>query len=221
MAYPPSIPSQLAQALGASNGLAPEQVQRLGELSPALLLVADSRPRLTFTSVAFQRPWAPTPVGSWTGGTGWSCPRRGPGRRRASPGPGPARSHRAEVVFEARTSTRAGGWRWLSWTRLVRERPFLRRRPGRERQEAAPRARLASGDQRLRALIEQVPAMVYTASLGAEGAWSFVSAQVERMLGWTTEEWLADPRLWIQQIHPRTVSGCSRTRSASWARATR
>ncbi len=44
--------------------------------------------------------------------------------------------------------------------------------------------------------------MVYTASLGAEGRWSFVSAQVERMLGWTTEEWLADPRIWIEQIHP-------------------
>ena len=55
MAYPPSIPSQLAQTLGASDGLAPEQVQRLGELSPALLLVADSRLRLTFTSAAFQR----------------------------------------------------------------------------------------------------------------------------------------------------------------------
>ena len=61
---------------------------------------------------------------------------------------------------------------------------------------------LASGDQRLGALIEQVPAIVYTAAFGEEGRWSFVSAQVERMLGWTPEEWMADPRAWIKSIHP-------------------
>ena len=61
---------------------------------------------------------------------------------------------------------------------------------------------LASGDQRLGALIEQVPAIVYTAAFGEEGRWSFVSAQVERMLGWTPEEWMADPRAWIRRIHP-------------------
>ena len=105
------------------------------------------------------------------------------------------------MVFEARTSTRAGDWRWLSWTASYENGHFCAAAQDvsdRKRAEGA----LASGDQRLRALIEQVPAMVYTASLGAEGRWSFVSAQVERMLGWTTEEWLADPRIWIEQIHP-------------------
>ncbi len=61
---------------------------------------------------------------------------------------------------------------------------------------------LASGDQRLGALIGQVPAIVYTAAFGEEGRWSFVSAQVERLLGWTPDEWMADPRAWIKSIHP-------------------
>ena len=61
---------------------------------------------------------------------------------------------------------------------------------------------LASGDRRLGALIEQVPAIVYTAAFGEEGHWSFVSAQVERLLGWTPDEWTADPRAWIKSIHP-------------------
>ena len=200
MAYPPSIPSQLAQTLGASNGLAPEQVQRLGELSPALLLVADSRMRLTFTSAAFQRA-----VGSDASeltGRNWLELIHAEDLADAGRALDRAReSHRAEVVFEARTSTRAGDWRWLSWTASYENGHFCAAAQDvsdRKRAEGA----LASGDQRLRALIEQVPAMVYTASLGAEGRWSFVSAQVERMLGWTTEEWLADPRIWIEQIHP-------------------
>ena len=106
------------------------------------------------------------------------------------------------MTFEARTATRVGRlapslpgpWRSRTATFYAAARDVSEQR----RAEGA----LASGDQRLGALIEQVPAIVYTAAFGEEGRWSFVSAQVERLLGWTPEEWMADPRAWIKSIHP-------------------
>ena len=34
-----------------------------------------------------------------------------------------------------------------------------------------------------------------------QGRWSFVSPQIEPMLGYTPEEWRADPGLWMSRIH--------------------
>ena len=34
------------------------------------------------------------------------------------------------------------------------------------------------------------------------GAWSYVSPQLERMLGFSQEEWTSDPTLWARRIHP-------------------
>ncbi|HYP47102.1 MAG TPA: PAS domain S-box protein, partial [Thermoleophilaceae bacterium] len=61
---------------------------------------------------------------------------------------------------------------------------------------------LAAGQRKLRALVEQVPAIVYTASLGADVQWDYVSPQIETMLGYTAEEWKAGRRLWFEAIHP-------------------
>ena len=36
----------------------------------------------------------------------------------------------------------------------------------------------------------------------AAGPWTFVSPQLTRLLGWTPEEWMADPTLWVRSIHP-------------------
>jgi diguanylate cyclase (GGDEF)-like protein/PAS domain S-box-containing protein len=51
-------------------------------------------------------------------------------------------------------------------------------------------------------LIERLPAVVYVAEPGERGEWSYVSPQVEHMLGYSPEEWLADPGLWASRIHP-------------------
>src|SRR5262245_25273286 len=47
---------------------------------------------------------------------------------------------------------------------------------------------IAANEQRFRALVEQVPAIVYTAGMGANASWEYVSPQVETLLGYTPEE---------------------------------
>jgi PAS domain S-box-containing protein len=69
---------------------------------------------------------------------------------------------------------------------------------GRDRAQAAVR----ESEARYRQLVERVPAAVYVAEPGPSGAWTFVSGQVERMLGYPPEEWTADPNLWERHIHP-------------------
>jgi PAS domain S-box-containing protein len=61
---------------------------------------------------------------------------------------------------------------------------------------------LEASEKRYRALVEQVPAIVYTAGLGPEGSWDFVSPQVERMLGYSMLDWTENAALWLATIHP-------------------
>ena len=60
---------------------------------------------------------------------------------------------------------------------------------------------LSNIDERYRSLVEHVPAIVYLAGFGDRGKWHYVSPQVEKMLGFTPEEWVAGP-LWYRQLHP-------------------
>jgi len=56
-------------------------------------------------------------------------------------------------------------------------------------------------EDRYRTLVERLPAITYIAELGADGPWHFVSPQIETMLGYTPQEWLADPMSWMNRIH--------------------
>ena len=53
-----------------------------------------------------------------------------------------------------------------------------------------------------RAIVERVPAVVYLAEAGENGKWLYVSPGIEPMLGFTPDEWAADPYLWSKQLHP-------------------
>jgi diguanylate cyclase (GGDEF)-like protein/PAS domain S-box-containing protein len=61
---------------------------------------------------------------------------------------------------------------------------------------------LRAAEERYRSLVESLPAVVYLADFGAEGAWQYVSPQIEALLEFTPEAWLADPANWLRQIHP-------------------
>lgn len=63
-------------------------------------------------------------------------------------------------------------------------------------------ARQAEAEARYRALVEQLPAIAYVVDLGAGGRTIHISPQVESLLGFSAAEWLADPELWIRQLHP-------------------
>jgi two-component system cell cycle sensor histidine kinase/response regulator CckA len=61
---------------------------------------------------------------------------------------------------------------------------------------------LLAAETRFRLLVEQLPAITYMAGFGAEGEWSYVSPQIEAILGFTPAEWMADSKLWFQRMHP-------------------
>ena len=69
-----------------------------------------------------------------------------------------------------------------------------------ERQKAEEQLR--SAEAKYRELVERVPAVIYSSETGATGRWFYVSPQIEALLGFTPEEWMAHPDLWYQQIHP-------------------
>ena len=51
-------------------------------------------------------------------------------------------------------------------------------------------------EHRYRQLVERLPAIVYRASVLDSGDWHYVSPAIERVLGWTQEEWLSHPAPW-------------------------
>ncbi|MDP9469011.1 MAG: PAS domain S-box protein, partial [Chloroflexota bacterium] len=69
-----------------------------------------------------------------------------------------------------------------------------------------PRRRLVrqlkAAEERYRAMVEQLPAVLYVADFGAEAIWHYVSPRIHELLGYTAEEWMADPKLWMAHIHP-------------------
>jgi PAS domain S-box-containing protein len=114
------------------------------------------------------------------------------------------RSFRAEY----RIFTRDGRERWfLDEAAVVSERPDGR--PGlyqgvmldiTQRKEAE--ARLSEAEQRYRGLVEQLPVVVYIDAADDVSTATYVSPQYERLLGYTAEERLARPELWVQILHP-------------------
>jgi two-component system, cell cycle sensor histidine kinase and response regulator CckA len=63
-------------------------------------------------------------------------------------------------------------------------------------------SQLRAAETRFRRLVEQLPAVTYMAGFGPNGRWTYVSPQVEAILGFTPEEWISDPGLWYARLHP-------------------
>src|SRR5271154_6293981 len=57
-------------------------------------------------------------------------------------------------------------------------------------------------EAKYRALLEQIPAVVFMAYLDRGSSEAYVSPQIEAELGYSQEEWLEDPIRWYQHIHP-------------------
>jgi diguanylate cyclase (GGDEF)-like protein/PAS domain S-box-containing protein len=63
-------------------------------------------------------------------------------------------------------------------------------------------AQLKETERKYRSLIERLPVVTYVAEYGATGRWLYVSPQIESMLGYTPEEWMADDDMWLTCVHP-------------------
>ncbi|MGA7624143.1 MAG: PAS domain S-box protein [Candidatus Acidiferrales bacterium] len=60
----------------------------------------------------------------------------------------------------------------------------------------------SSVEARYRALVEQIPAVIFMAYLDKGISEAYVSPQIEAALGFTQSEWLEDPVRWYDQIYP-------------------
>jgi PAS domain S-box-containing protein len=63
---------------------------------------------------------------------------------------------------------------------------------------------MQTAEARYQALVEQVPAAIYTQVIEEDGTTNttFISPQAEDMLGYTVQETLSDPGMWRRMLHP-------------------
>jgi diguanylate cyclase (GGDEF)-like protein/PAS domain S-box-containing protein len=69
-----------------------------------------------------------------------------------------------------------------------------------ERQRTEETRRFA--EQQYRSIVEHIPAITYIDAVNEQAAAVYVSPQIERVLGYSQQEWLADPELWPKILHP-------------------
>jgi diguanylate cyclase (GGDEF)-like protein/PAS domain S-box-containing protein len=60
-------------------------------------------------------------------------------------------------------------------------------------------------EAKYRALVEQIPAVVYLDPVDENDSSIYVSPQVIQLLGVMPEEWLADPYCWRKHVHPEDI----------------
>jgi len=70
------------------------------------------------------------------------------------------------------------------------------------KEEPSVDSRAPNLEAKYRALLEQMPAVVFMAYLDRGISEAYVSPQIEAALGYSREEWLEDPVRWYQHIHP-------------------
>lgn len=71
-----------------------------------------------------------------------------------------------------------------------------------ERRVAERTQKLHEAELRYRTLVEQIPAIIYISALDQTMNIRYVSPQIELFLGYTPEEWVANPGIWLACIHP-------------------
>jgi len=103
------------------------------------------------------------------------------------------RADGGEVPVEVHLGTIEGPERFL----VVTLRDASEIRAGREARYEA--------EAKYRALVEQIPAVVYLDPVDEDSDSIYVSPQVVQLLGVSQEEWLTDPYCWRRHVHPDDV----------------
>ena len=63
-------------------------------------------------------------------------------------------------------------------------------------------AALGEAEERFRTLVEQLPVAIYTDAVDDIATAVYISPQYERLTGYTPEQRLLDPQLWVNMLHP-------------------
>lgn len=72
--------------------------------------------------------------------------------------------------------------------------------------ERKTEARAEASEERYRSLIEQIPAIVYREQVAGDAVeLVYINSRVERLLGISPDEWMADPSVWPSAIHADDV----------------
>jgi PAS domain S-box-containing protein/putative nucleotidyltransferase with HDIG domain len=61
---------------------------------------------------------------------------------------------------------------------------------------------LQESEAKFRMLVAHLPTVVYVNAIGDASSTLYVSPQIEPLLGYTSQEWMADPKLWLKTLHP-------------------
>ncbi|HET9801759.1 MAG TPA: PAS domain S-box protein, partial [Candidatus Acidoferrum sp.] len=72
----------------------------------------------------------------------------------------------------------------------------------------------AEAESKYQMIVEKVAAISYIAELGLSGSWRYVSPQIENILGYTQEEWLADSAKWVRHVHPDDIAAVEEAETA-------
>jgi PAS domain S-box-containing protein len=74
---------------------------------------------------------------------------------------------------------------------------------------------LRNAETTYRSLTEHLPVVTYVRSLAGERETTFVSPQIDRLVGYTADEWLEDPGLFLRLVHPDDRDGVAAARDAA------
>jgi PAS domain S-box-containing protein len=72
--------------------------------------------------------------------------------------------------------------------------------------ERETHAALMEAEERYRALVEESPMITYLDAVEGPAATIYISPQTTEILGYTPEEWYADPELWSKIVHPEDAA---------------
>lgn len=173
----------------------------LSEIEEAVTITRVRDQRLLFANRAFER-LVGAPPGEAAGQSLWSIVPLGSGFRERLEEIAGQLSRTGQWEGEVH-ETDAAGEPTLAWLRIVLHESaehgavwIAVRHDVTERTQA---------ETRFRALVDSLPAVVYVADQGADGRYSFLSPQIESLLGFTAGEMQADPTLWRQRLHPDDI----------------
>lgn len=91
--------------------------------------------------------------------------------------------------------------------KLARLNPAIER----ELRDADARRSRREAETRYQLLVERLPMIVYLSPVDNMQHTTYVSPQIETILGYTPKEWLANPKFWQTRLHPNDREGVIHT----------